>query len=169
MARNLGVAPLMIGLTIVSFATSAPEILVSIVAATRGEPDLAIGNAGDGNPDEFLIHNDAGGLAGNVEIYINSQPVFSFPRATTGEIVIRGSADDDTVIIDTTNGLIVGRVRQPRAWDRVPRKNRTSLPPLDQFRYFPSNLNEVFIQCISGPWQVNAHFLFDVGWFVAQH
>ena len=44
-ARNLGVAPLMIGLTIVSFATSAPEILVSIVAAGRGDPDLTIGNA----------------------------------------------------------------------------------------------------------------------------
>ena len=44
-ARNLGVAPLMIGLTIVSFATSAPEIQVSIVAAGRGDPDLAIGNA----------------------------------------------------------------------------------------------------------------------------
>ncbi len=44
-ARNLGVAPLMIGLTIVAFATSAPEILVSIVAASRGESDLAIGNA----------------------------------------------------------------------------------------------------------------------------
>ncbi len=44
-ARNLGVAPLMIGLTIVAFATSAPEILVSIVAALRGEPDLAVGNA----------------------------------------------------------------------------------------------------------------------------
>ncbi len=45
MARNLGVAPLMIGLTIVSFATSAPEILVSVVASLRGESDLAIGNA----------------------------------------------------------------------------------------------------------------------------
>ena len=44
-ARNLGVAPLMIGLTIVSFATSAPEVLVSVVAALRGEPDLAVGNA----------------------------------------------------------------------------------------------------------------------------
>ncbi len=44
-ARNLGVAPLMIGLTIVSFATSAPEILVSVVAALRNDPDLAIGNA----------------------------------------------------------------------------------------------------------------------------
>jgi cation:H+ antiporter len=45
MARNLGVAPLLIGLTIVAFATSAPEIVVSVLAASRGEPDLAIGNA----------------------------------------------------------------------------------------------------------------------------
>ncbi|MDJ0699669.1 MAG: calcium/sodium antiporter [Woeseiaceae bacterium] len=44
-ARNLGVAPLLIGLTIVAFATSAPEILVSAVAALRGEPGLAFGNA----------------------------------------------------------------------------------------------------------------------------
>ena len=44
-ARNLGVPPLLIGLTIVAFATSAPEILVSVVAALRGEPGLAIGNA----------------------------------------------------------------------------------------------------------------------------
>ncbi|MCG8371246.1 MAG: calcium/sodium antiporter [Proteobacteria bacterium] len=44
-ARNLGVAPLMIGLTVVAFATSAPEILVSAVAATDGQPGLAFGNA----------------------------------------------------------------------------------------------------------------------------
>jgi len=44
-ARNLGIAPLLIGLTVVAFATSAPEVLVSVVAAVRGEPGLAIGNA----------------------------------------------------------------------------------------------------------------------------
>lgn len=44
-ARNLGIAPLLIGLTVVAFATSAPEILVSIVAAAQGEPLLAFGNA----------------------------------------------------------------------------------------------------------------------------
>ncbi len=44
-ARNLGIAPLLIGLTVVAFATSAPEVLVSVVAALRGEPGLAIGNA----------------------------------------------------------------------------------------------------------------------------
>ena len=44
-ARNMGIAPLLIGLTVVAFATSAPEILVSVIASIRGEPGLAIGNA----------------------------------------------------------------------------------------------------------------------------
>ena len=44
-ARNLGVSPLIIGLTIVGFGTSAPEMLVSAVAAWQGNPGLAVGNA----------------------------------------------------------------------------------------------------------------------------
>ena len=44
-ARNLGMSPMMIGLTIVSIGTSAPEILVSLMAALSGHGDLAIGNA----------------------------------------------------------------------------------------------------------------------------
>ena len=44
-ARNLGVPTLVIGLTIVGFGTSAPEILVSIMAAINGNPGLAVGNA----------------------------------------------------------------------------------------------------------------------------
>jgi cation:H+ antiporter len=44
-SRNLGVSPLLIGLTVVAIATSAPEIFVSVVAASRDVPELAIGNA----------------------------------------------------------------------------------------------------------------------------
>lgn len=44
-ARNLGIAPLLVGLTVVAFATSAPEILVSVVSSLRGQPGLAFGNA----------------------------------------------------------------------------------------------------------------------------
>lgn len=45
LARNWGISPLMIGLTIVAFGTSAPEIFSSAVAALEGKPELAIGNA----------------------------------------------------------------------------------------------------------------------------
>jgi len=44
-ARCFGVSPMIIGLTIIGFGTSAPEMLVSAVAALEGTPNLAIGNA----------------------------------------------------------------------------------------------------------------------------
>lgn len=44
-ARNLGISPLIIGLTIVSLGTSAPEILVSLTASLSNAGPLAIGNA----------------------------------------------------------------------------------------------------------------------------
>ena len=43
-ARQLGVSPLVIGLTIVALGTSAPEIFSSAIAALEGQPALAIGN-----------------------------------------------------------------------------------------------------------------------------
>jgi len=44
-ALNFGVTPMIIGLTVVSFGTSAPEILVSLNAALADSGDIAIGNA----------------------------------------------------------------------------------------------------------------------------
>jgi len=44
-AENMGMSPIIIGLTIVSLGTSAPEILVSLTAALAGAGELAIGNA----------------------------------------------------------------------------------------------------------------------------
>jgi len=45
LARSLGIPPLLIGLTVVGFGTSAPEILVSTMAALEGSTGIAIGNA----------------------------------------------------------------------------------------------------------------------------
>ena len=44
-ARNFGISPLIIGLTVVSIGTSAPEVLVSINAALSNAAELAVGNA----------------------------------------------------------------------------------------------------------------------------
>ncbi|AGA76876.1 calcium/sodium antiporter [Echinicola vietnamensis] len=43
-AAKLGMSPGMIGMTIVAFGTSAPELLVSVTAALKGTSDIAIGN-----------------------------------------------------------------------------------------------------------------------------
>jgi cation:H+ antiporter len=45
LARNLGVSPLIIGMTIMGFGTSAPEMLVSGLASANGNPGIGIGNA----------------------------------------------------------------------------------------------------------------------------
>jgi cation:H+ antiporter len=44
LAAGLGVAPIVVGLTVVSFGTSAPELVVSLMAALGGNPDLSMGN-----------------------------------------------------------------------------------------------------------------------------
>jgi cation:H+ antiporter len=43
-AAFIGISPLVIGLTVVSFGTSAPEMAVSVLSALSGQPDIAIGN-----------------------------------------------------------------------------------------------------------------------------
>jgi cation:H+ antiporter len=45
LAKNIGVSPMMIGLTIVAMGSSAPEIVVSVTASLSGSPDTAVGNA----------------------------------------------------------------------------------------------------------------------------
>ncbi len=55
LARRLGVSPLAIGLTVVAFGTSAPELAVSIIAALEGTPDIAVGNVFGSNIFNVLV------------------------------------------------------------------------------------------------------------------
>lgn len=54
-ARVLGISPLVIGLTVVAFGTSAPEMAVSVGSALRGEPDIAVGNVVGSNILNVLV------------------------------------------------------------------------------------------------------------------
>lgn len=44
-ARHLGISPIIIGMVVVGFGTSAPEMVVSAFSALEGKPSLALGNA----------------------------------------------------------------------------------------------------------------------------
>ena len=54
-ARAFHLSPLLIGLTIVGFGTSAPELLVSVQAALAGQPGIAIGNVLGSNIGNILL------------------------------------------------------------------------------------------------------------------
>lgn len=55
LAARLHVPPLLIGLTVVGFGTSMPELLVSLQAAMAGLPDIAVGNAVGSNTANILL------------------------------------------------------------------------------------------------------------------
>ncbi len=54
-ARRLGVSPLLVGLTIVAFGTSAPELAVSLTAALQGANEIAVGNVLGSNVFNLLV------------------------------------------------------------------------------------------------------------------
>lgn len=54
-ARAFHLSPLLIGLTIVGFGTSAPELIVSVQAALAGQPGIAIGNVIGSNIGNTLL------------------------------------------------------------------------------------------------------------------
>ena len=55
LAATLGISPLVVGLTVVAFATSAPEFAVSVDAALSGYPGLAVGNVVGSNIANILL------------------------------------------------------------------------------------------------------------------
>ena len=54
-AGTLGISPLIVGLTVVSFGTSAPELAVSVVSAFKDQADLAVGNVVGSNIFNVLV------------------------------------------------------------------------------------------------------------------
>jgi cation:H+ antiporter len=55
LARRVGLSPLVVGLTVVSVATSSPELAVTIGATLDGQPDLAVGNVVGSNIVNVLL------------------------------------------------------------------------------------------------------------------
>ncbi|MCC1497126.1 calcium/sodium antiporter [Alcanivorax sp. 1008] len=55
LALSLGMTPLVVGLTVVAFGTSAPELAVSVASAWSGQADLAVGNVIGSNVANILL------------------------------------------------------------------------------------------------------------------
>jgi cation:H+ antiporter len=55
LAERAGISPLIVGLTVVAFSTSAPELAVTLQAVYLGQPDLAVGNVVGSNIANVLL------------------------------------------------------------------------------------------------------------------
>jgi cation:H+ antiporter len=55
LAENMGISALVIGLTVVAFGTSAPELFISVQAALTGSPGIAVGNVVGSNIANVLL------------------------------------------------------------------------------------------------------------------
>lgn len=55
MAKRIGISPLLAGLVIVGFGTSAPELVVSLQAAISNQPEIAVGNVVGSNIANILL------------------------------------------------------------------------------------------------------------------
>jgi len=101
-ARAMGVSETIIGLTLVAIGTSLPELVTSIIATTRGQPDIAIGNVVGSNIFNLVIvlgttsvlrpvPVPAGGLL-DLAIVIGLSTLLWLTSASGGQKIIRAEA-----------------------------------------------------------------------------
>ncbi len=69
LADTLGISPLIVGLTIVAFGTSAPELAVNLQSAWSGKPDLAIGNIVGSNILNILLILGIGAVIAPLKVH----------------------------------------------------------------------------------------------------
>lgn len=95
LASSLGVRPIVVGLTVVSLGTSAPELVVSLTAALRGNPDLALGNV-------------MGSNLANIGLILGLTALIR-PMQVTGRVVTR----------EVPIMLLITACLYPLIWDRL--------------------------------------------------
>jgi cation:H+ antiporter len=71
-ALRLHLSPLVVGLTIVAFGTSAPELLISIQSALKGSPDIAMGNVVGSNICNLALVLGITAVVNPVKVQLNS-------------------------------------------------------------------------------------------------
>ena len=68
LARRFGVSPLVVGLTIVAFGTSSPELIVSLTSALKGSADISLGNVVGSNLFNILAIGGVTALVAPISI-----------------------------------------------------------------------------------------------------
>ncbi len=125
-ARYAGMPPLLIGMVIIGFGTSAPELTVSALAAWQGNPGLALGNAFGSNIANIGLILGATALLGTLTIASNvvrrEFPILLFITLLVGWPLLDG------VVSRSESWLLLGAFALIMAWTiRAGLKERDAL------------------------------------------
>ncbi len=105
LARNFGISPMVVGLTIVGFGTSAPEMVVSALASLEGKPSLAVGNALGSNIANVGLILGLTGLIYPMAVEATARrrefPILAVVTLLTAILMVNGSLTrfDGTILI----------------------------------------------------------------------
>lgn len=106
-AKKFNVSNIVIGLTIVSFGTSAPELIVNLMASFRGSSDLAVGNIVGSNIANVLLI--LGVSAAIYPLAVKRGTIFKeIPFSLLGAVILWFLAND--MIIDNANFSALTRI-----------------------------------------------------------
>jgi cation:H+ antiporter len=105
LAARIGVSPMVIGLTIVSLGTSAPEMAISINAALRGNGELAIANITGTNTLTLLLILGITALIAPIDIQTPAIRL-ELPVMVIGALALFFFALD--LKLDVTDGIVLG-------------------------------------------------------------
>ncbi|RLD36351.1 MAG: sodium:calcium antiporter [Bacteroidetes bacterium] len=106
-AKKFNVPNLIIGLTVVSFGTSFPELIINILAGIDGQSDLAIGNIVGSNTINILLVIGVSALIKPIAVQSNTVK-FEIPFSLLGMLVLFVLAND--MLIDGAAQSVLSRI-----------------------------------------------------------
>lgn len=107
-ARRLGISDIVVGLTIVAFGTSAPELTVNIFSALKGSTDIAIGNILGSNISNILLILGVTCLINPVDI-LGATKWKEIPLSLLAVLVL-GILSNDVLIDGSITGNVISRI-----------------------------------------------------------
>lgn len=107
LAKRFGISELVIGLTIVSFGTSAPELTVNIFSALEGSTDIAIGNILGSNISNILLIVGVSAIVYPLTVQKNTTWK-EIPMSLLAAIVLGFLAND--VLLDGAENSVLSRI-----------------------------------------------------------
>jgi len=147
-ALHLGMTPMMVGLTVVAFGTSAPELIVSAMAALQGSSNLAVGNAIGSNIANIALVLGVTTLVSAIPIKLGilkvEFPILLTVTALATLVIIDGNIDlnDGLILLGLLVISLIGLAKLSASSEELPEEVEDSgdLTPKKAYLYLAGSI-----------------------------